>query len=62
MTAGSSEQGHRVFAFGVGPNAIPVQGVNRGYRSMDVVGRPPVDARLFEVARESLVAMFQSLK
>lgn len=46
----------------IGPNALPEKGgVNRGYRSFEVVGRPPVDPRLFDVAQKMTREMFKSL-
>lgn len=37
-------------------------GINRGYRSFEVVGRPPIDARLFEAGQEMTKIMFDSLE
>jgi hypothetical protein len=46
-----------------GPNALaPKTGINRGYRSIEVVGQPPFDPRLFEVAQEMARVMFSSLE
>lgn len=47
----------------IGPNATPdTHGVNFGYRSFQVVGRPPVDSRLFEIAQKMEKEMFRSLE
>lgn len=47
----------------IGPNAQPyIGGINRGYRSFEVVGRPPLDAKLFQVAQELASMMFKSIE
>jgi hypothetical protein len=47
----------------IGPNAIPAtHGVNRGYRSVEVVGRPPIEPELLAVAQELEKEMFRSLE
>ena len=38
------------------------RGINRGYRSFEVVGRPPLDPQLFEITQTLTEEMFRSLK
>ncbi len=46
----------------IGPRLAPAQGdINRGYRSFEVVARPPVEPKLFTVAQQLTEEMFRSL-
>src|SRR5262249_45420207 len=46
----------------IGPNAWkPKSAINRGYRSIQVVGQPPFETRLFEMAQKMTREMFSSL-
>jgi hypothetical protein len=47
----------------IGPNALTeADGINRGYRSSEVIGRPPLDPRLFDIAQKVTQEMFKSLE
>jgi hypothetical protein len=47
----------------VGPrSSTHQQGVNIGYRSFQVIGRPPVDAQMFKVAQDMTRKMFESIE
>jgi len=47
----------------IGPNAMQAPAaVNRGYRSVEVVGRPPLDPQMFDVAQKLTKEMFRSLE
>jgi len=47
----------------IGPSRVLNQrGINRGYRSFEVVDRPPVDVALFSGAREMIRQVFKSLE
>ncbi|WP_263351352.1 hypothetical protein [Acidicapsa acidisoli] len=35
--------------------------INRGYRSVEVVGHPPIDAKFIEIGQESAERMFESI-
>lgn len=50
-----------VFGLAIGPNVSSGRGVNRGYRSVEVIGRPPIDPRMLSVAQELTEFMFRSI-